>query len=157
MLEITRTDSDHPDFGPLVARLNAFLAEHNGEANTFYAQHNPTDGLPNVVLAHLDARPVGCGAFRRMDDGLVEIKRMFVDEASRGRGVAALILQALEAWAAELGATTAILETSVRLLPAVRLYQRSNYKIIPNYPPYVGVADSVCMEKPLSTPVGDQH
>ena len=150
MLAITRTDSDHPHFGQLVARLDAFLADHDGDDHTFYAQFNPTVGLPNVVLAHWDAQPVACGAFRLMDGGVVEIKRMFVDEASRGQGVAARVLAELESWAVELGARRAILETGVGLLPAVRLYRRSNYQVIENYPPYVGVDTSVCMGKNLA-------
>jgi len=85
-----------------------------------------------------------------MDGGVVEIKRMFVDEASRGQGVAARVLAELESWAVELGARRAILETGVGLLPAVRLYRRSNYQIIENYPPYVGVDTSVCMGKNLA-------
>jgi len=74
---------------------------------------------------------------------------MFVDPEARGQGIAAAILADLEAWATELGYQTAILETSKRLEPAVRLYLRSGYEVIPNYEPYVGIDDSVCMGKEL--------
>lgn len=143
---LKRTTSDDPDFRGLAARLTVFLAELNGEANDFYIQHNKSDGIPTVVVAYIDAQPVGCGAFRTVNDDVVEIKRMFVDPTLRGKGVGASILSELEVWASEMGATRAILETSRRLEPAVRLYQRS-YDRIDNYEPYVGIEDSVCFEK----------
>ncbi|AIE84553.1 GNAT family N-acetyltransferase [Fimbriimonas ginsengisoli] len=144
-----RTDSGDPGFQSLVERLTRFLSVLNGENDAFYTQHNKTDNLPTVVVAYAGAEPVGCGAFRWVRDGVVEIKRMYVDPDHRGRGVGAQVLRELEAWAAEAGASTAILETSKRLQSAVRLYQRSGYRVIENYGPYVGVHDSVCMEKIL--------
>lgn len=46
------------------------------------------------VIARSGADVIGCGAFRPFDSGCVEIKRMFVRQAYRGRGVA----RQIEAW-----------------------------------------------------------
>ena len=82
-----------------------------------------------------------------MEDGAIEIKRMFVLPRHRGQGVGGSVLAQLEAWAAELGHSTIRLETSKRLSSAVGLYGRAGYEVVPNYGDYARVDDSVCMEK----------
>ncbi len=148
-LRIERTTPSDPAFDVLVSELTAFLAVLNGEKDAFYTQFNKVDDSMRAVLAYYGDMPVGCGAFRPMDDATVEIKRMFVDPAVRGNGVGKLILAELENWAVGQGFQHAILETSIRLEPAVSLYKGAGYEVIPNYGPYVDVADSVCLWKDL--------
>src|SRR4029078_881636 len=92
---------------------------------------------------------VGCGGLRGGNEGVAEIKRMFVSDSQRGTGVGKVILGSLEFWERELGYTTLVLETSKRLSSAVGLYSNADYAIIPNFSPYVGIEDSVCMAKDL--------
>lgn len=148
-VHVRRTDSTDDDFSSLAGRLTEYLSVLNGEQDAFFAQHNRTDLLATVVVACVENVPLGCGVFRAKSPDTVEIKRMFVDPEARGQGIAAAILAELESWAAERGYQTAILETSKRLKPAVRLYKRSGYEVIDNYEPYVGIEDSVCMRKAL--------
>jgi len=150
MVQLRRTTGDDPEFLLLVGKLSATLAILNGEMDSYYSQNNRVEGVPTVVVAAIDCLPVGCGAFRSVSDGQVEIKRMFVEPEFRGKGISRKVLAELESWAAELGANTAVLETSRRLLPALSLYASSGYSVIPNYGPYVGIEDSVCMEKSLA-------
>ena len=150
MIRIERTHSENSDFQKLAAELSAFLSILNGEQDSFYAANNKVDGIPTVVVAYEDDRPVGCGAFRARDVGGVEIKRMFVLPELRGQSIGGQILAELEQWAIELGHVAAVLETSKRLISALRLYTRSGYHVIPNYPPYEAVEDSVCMAKSLA-------
>jgi len=147
--ELFRTDSSNGDFGLLVDQLNGYLAVINGEQHGFYSQFNQVDSIPNVVVAYVDDLAVGCGAFRILETERVEIKRMFVSSTHRGQGIAQRVLCNLENWAVEIGATHAFLETSKRMLPAVSLYRKSGYTVIPNYGPYVDIEDSVCMGKAL--------
>ncbi len=148
---VTRTTSESAGFTNLVGELTKFLAVLNGEQDSFYAQHNKSDGIPTVVVAYIDNQAVGCGAFRWVKDEVVEIKRMYVDPAYRGKGVGGYVLKELEIWAKELGAKRSILETSRRLGAAVHLYHKSRYQVIANYGPYVGVEDSVCFSKDLQS------
>ena len=78
-----------------------------------------------------------------------EIKRMFVRENVRGRGIAGEILVELETWAKEIGYSECILETGVKQPEAIRLYEKSGYEIIPSYGQYLNVANSVCMKKSI--------
>jgi len=41
------------------------------------------------------------------------------------------------------------LETGINQPEAMSLYEKSGFKRIPNYPPYVGVESSFCFEKVL--------
>jgi len=149
-IQVRRTTAADPDFIELVGMLDAFLAGVNGEQHGFYSQFNSADSLTCAVVAYCDGRSVGCGGYRRLDAEAVEIKRMFVRPDSQKTGVGRAILRSLEEEAMKAGYRCARLETSKRMLPAVGLYRSSGYSVIPNYGPYVGVEDSVCMEKPLT-------
>ncbi len=125
------------------------MAKINGEKDAFYSQFNQSNTIPNVVVAYVEGRPVGCGAHRPVDDHASEIKRMYVDPELRGSGIGKAILAELESWVSEQGFAKAVLETSKRLDTAVGLYAKAGYQVIPNYGPYVDAPDSVCMEKLL--------
>ena len=75
---------------------------------------------------------------------------MYVRPERRGAGIARMILSELETWAGEEGYMQSILETGIKQPEAIALYSRSGYRLIPNYPPYVDVAESICMKKELS-------
>jgi GNAT superfamily N-acetyltransferase len=77
--------------------------------------------------------PVCCGAIKRLPDGACEIKRMFVVEKARGRGVARALLEELERRARELGYDVARLDTGPRQTRAQRMYERAGYTAIENF------------------------
>jgi len=149
MLQLARTTSENPDFRALVQLLDQDLAERDGAEHGFYAQYNTIAQLDHVVVAYLGSEPVGCGAFKPFDANAVEVKRMFVQPAHRGQGVAQAVLAELEKWARELGYASCVLETGKRQPEAIRLYERSGYAHIPNYGQYVGIENSVCLQKHL--------
>jgi GNAT superfamily N-acetyltransferase len=146
-MQIVRTNSKNPNFRELVNLLDHELAIRDGADHSFYAQFNKLDSIRNVVVVHIEDVPVGCGAFKKFADQTAEIKRMFVRPEHRGRGIAGVILRELEDWAFRLGFTAAVLETGYKQPEAIRLYEKSNYKVIPNYGPYRDVKTSVCMKK----------
>ncbi|MEQ8927959.1 MAG: GNAT family N-acetyltransferase [Fulvivirga sp.] len=150
MVEILRTDSSHVDFQSLVKQLDTYLAKIDGEEHSFYHQFNKVDALKNVVLVYTNNQPAGCGAFKHYNSKTVEIKRMYVPPALRGKGLATQVLQALESWAAESGYSRCLLETGRRMPDAIAFYQSQGYKHTPNYGQYLGVANSICFTKMLS-------
>lgn len=149
MLYLTRTTSANPDFRTLVQLLDQDLAERDGAEHGFYAQFNTIAQLRHVVVAYHDEAPVGCGAFKPFAGDAIEIKRMYVRPAHRQQGIAQAVLAELERWAAALGYASCVLETGKKQPEAIRLYERSGYATIPNYGQYVGVANSVCLQKPI--------
>ena len=147
MINLVRTDSDNADFRELVALLDADLAIRDGAEHAFYAQFNKVDAIRHVVVGYVDETAVGCGAFKEYEEATAEIKRMFVREDVRGRGIAGGILAELEAWAKELNYSECILETGVKQPEAIRLYRKSGYEKMTSYGQYLNVANSVCMRK----------
>ena len=150
---LTRTTSTHPDFLALVARLDAELAERDGDDHAFYAQFNKTVQLNEVVVAYEDGVPVACGALRVFAPRVMEVKRMYTLPKYRGRGIAARVLTELEAWAGELSCEKCILETGKRQPEAIALYEKNGYRSIPNYGQYGTVDNSVCFEKVIGKKV----
>jgi GNAT superfamily N-acetyltransferase len=149
MITLHRTNSDNPDFIELVRQLDAYLAECDGEDHAFYGQFNKILNLRHVLLAYDGQVAVGCGAIREFSVEAMEVKRMYVLPEARQRGIASMILEALEQWASELGYAETVLETGRRLPEAVRLYEGKGYERIPNYGQYAGVTNSICFRKKL--------
>jgi putative acetyltransferase len=149
MIQIKRTNSDNTDFNTLVALLDADLKIRDGEDHAFYAQFNKTATLNEVVVAYTDGVATAIGAIRKYDPQTAEVKRMFVLPEQRGKGIAQMVLKALEQWAAESGYAACILETGIKQPEAIRLYEKAGYERIPNYGQYQTDANSVCMKKEL--------
>lgn len=149
MADLIRTDSSDTDFQGLVTLLDADLRIRDGEDHAFYAQFNKINALKHALVAYVNNKPVGCGAFKPFSESSVEIKRMFVHPDYRGQGIAQEVLTELEKWAAELGHKSCVLETGQKQPEAIRLYLKSGYVRIPNYGQYANVENSVCMQKAL--------
>jgi GNAT superfamily N-acetyltransferase len=146
MVSLLRTNSNHQDFQKLTALFDEYLIDIDGDEKDFFAQYNQIY-IDNVIICYKNDVAVGCGAFKKSDTQVAEIKRMFVPIEHRGKGIALKILSELEVWAIELNHTSCILETSVKLENAIALYKKSGFEFIPNYEPYIGVESSVCMKK----------
>jgi len=150
MIQLKRTHSDDKTFLLLVKELDIELAVRDGNEHAFYAQYNKLDQIRHVVVVYFEENPVGCGAIKEFSPDVMEVKRMYVTLNQRGQGIASLVLQELENWAKELGYKKCILETGKKQPEAIRLYEKSGYKSIPNYGQYAGVENSVCYEKVVS-------
>jgi len=149
MITLKRTNSDDTDFINLVALLDKDLAIRDGEDHSFYNQFNKIDKIKHVVVFYENDIAVGCGAFREKEPDSVEIKRMYVHPDHRKKGIASQVLTELERWASEIKYPYTVLETGKKQPEAIALYQKSGYTIIPNYPPYEKMDNSVCMKKTL--------
>jgi putative acetyltransferase len=151
-VEIRREDLGAPAAQKLIQALNAELEGRYPEdgANFFRLDAEEVrEGRGGFFIAYLAARPIGCGAVRRIEPGVVEIKRMYVDPTARGRGVGRQILDVLDAQARQLGARRLVLETGPRQPDAIALYQHAGFVEIPLFGEYVGSQFSVCMAKDL--------
>lgn len=79
------------------------------------------------LLAIADGLPVGCVGLKG-DGGLVaEIKRLWIDPAARGLGLARRLMRAAETAARDLGIWTLRLDTNSALPEALALYRRSGW------------------------------
>jgi GNAT superfamily N-acetyltransferase len=148
-IEIIKTTSENADFGALITALDASLWERYPELKTNYWGNNVIELNPNVVIVYFDNNAVGCGCFKKYDKNTIELKRMFVSPEARGLGLAKKIILELELWAHELGFSCSVLETLCKQKEAIGLYQKVGYTIIDNYEPYIGLENSICMQKQI--------
>ncbi|HLY68880.1 MAG TPA: GNAT family N-acetyltransferase [Puia sp.] len=146
---IVRTNAENADFVRLVAQLDADLKIRDGEEHGFYAQFNTIHKIKYAVVAYENEIALGCGAFREYSPDTIEIKRMYVCENARQKGIATKVLAELEKWAGELNYSDCILETGKNQPEALGLYKKNRYSIIPNFGQYQNVENSVCFKKKL--------
>jgi GNAT superfamily N-acetyltransferase len=78
-------------------------------------------------------RAVCVGGVKRLDARCAEIKRMYVVPDARGRGIATLLLTALESAACGLGYRRVRLDTGARQPHAQRVYESAGYVAIDDY------------------------
>jgi len=134
---------------PLLAALSGTLEAITGSSGA--ASFDPADvrspGALFVVARDCDGRALGCGAFRPLEPGVAEVKRMFAVPGSRGVGSA--ILAHLEAQGLAGGYHIFRLETRLVNVRAVRFYERRGYRRIANFGRYAGRPEAACFEKRL--------
>ena len=110
----------------------------------FYA---PPDG--RLYLARIDGETVGCIGIRKLEDGICEMKRLYLRESARGKGVGLTLIEKVIADAREIGYAKMRLDTyPPKMGKAVRLYESHGfYEIKPYYENPHG--DTLFMEKVL--------
>ncbi|PCH72897.1 MAG: GNAT family N-acetyltransferase [Flavobacteriaceae bacterium] len=149
MIQFIRTTASHSDFIKLVHLLDADLKIRDGKDHDFYHQFNSIEQLEYVLITYLENEAIGCAALKKHDTAIFEIKRMYVLEKQRGKGIASKLLIQLETWSKELGIYKCVLETGINQPEAIGLYRKNAYIQIDNYHPYEGIPHSLCFEKQL--------
>lgn len=147
MVTCIRTNSENADFIKLVAELDTDLSIRDGSEHSFYAQFNKINMIKHVIVAYENEMAVGCGAIKEYSPDTMEVKRMYVPQNKRGKGIASAVLAELENWAREINYKNCVLETGKKQPEAIALYTKNGYKVIPNFGQYKGVENSVCFEK----------
>ena len=85
------------------------------------------------IVAFAGADPVGCVALKGTPHGYAEIKRMWIDPAQRGCGLARRLMERAEMVARELGITLLRLDTNSALTDAIAIYRRWGWQEIPRF------------------------
>jgi GNAT superfamily N-acetyltransferase len=85
------------------------------------------------LVGYEDGRPVAIGGVRRLEDGIGEIKRMYVVPAARSRGAGRALLAALEDAARELGYERLRLDAGPEQQHSRKLFATTGWQQIPRY------------------------
>jgi GNAT superfamily N-acetyltransferase len=152
-LAIRAVPLDSAEARTLIAALDAEMRGRYPEegANHFRLDADEVAlGRGAFLVAALEDVLVACGAVRRIEAGVAEIKRMYVAPAARRRGIARVLLERLEQEARALGARRVVLETGVRQPDALALYERAGYEPVEPWGEYVDSPLSVCLGKELA-------
>ena len=134
----------------LVERVQLEYVQRYGgrdEAVVHPGDFEPPAGV--FLVAEVDGEAAGCGAWRLLPSGEVEIKRVYVEPAHRRRGLARVIMAALEDDAARAGHRSVVLNTGQEQPEALVLYDRLGYRPVPGYGVYACAPDAVFLGRDL--------
>jgi putative acetyltransferase len=152
---IINTESpDQPEIRAMLARLDAYCASlYPAESNHLMDIDSLLQGdVLFLVARDVDGAARGCAALvnrAALGEAYGEIKRMFVDEAQRGRGTGRQLLEHIGMFAAMCGLRTLKLETGIHQPEALALYERFGFVRCEPFGEYRADPLSVFMEKRL--------
>lgn len=86
-----------------------------------------------LYLITCESQPIGCMALRPLDEGICEVKRLFIRPEYKGFGLGRLAMLRLLADARQIGYRAMRLDTLRRLAPALRLYESLGFREISAY------------------------
>jgi putative acetyltransferase len=135
---VVRLESpDRPDVRALLTKLDEY------QSSLYPPESNHLLGLealmvPDVrfFVARSDRVAFGCGALKLERDGTAEVKRMYVEPASRGLGIGKALMRAIEAEARRASIKLLRLETGIHQPEAIGLYISGGFREISAFPPY---------------------
>jgi len=149
-MQISRETPDQPDVIALIADLDTYQdglyppeSRHALDLTSL-----KQDNVLFFVARDAARQAVGCGAVV-LGDAYGEIKRMYVNPASRGQGVARQLLQAMEAAAQGSGCRLLTLESGPFQPEALGLYAALGFERRGPYGDYADDPLSVFMQKAI--------
>jgi GNAT superfamily N-acetyltransferase len=137
VIEVRRIPADSPDALALVdAMWREIQEQYPPIPGATTPSATPEDFSPpgGCFVALYDGnRAVAGGGIKRLEEGIAEIKRMYVVSDRRGQGLARELLLGLEDAARSLGYVRTRLDTGDKQPHAEALYRSAGYRPIHNY------------------------
>ncbi|WP_274628035.1 GNAT family N-acetyltransferase [Arvimicrobium flavum] len=109
------------------ALIDAYFDEDEfaAELASLPGKYGPPDG--RLLLAYVDGEAAGCVALRDLGGGICEMKRMFVPDRFRGKGIGWALAERVIEEARTAGYSRMRLDTSKRQNEAMRLYEQIGF------------------------------
>lgn len=86
-----------------------------------------------LILAIDETNAMGCVALRKLENGICEMKRLYVKPSSRGEGVGRKLVKAIIEEAEKIGYTKMRLDTVPKMKEAITLYRKIGFREIKPY------------------------
>lgn len=135
---------DHPDAMRLITAMGDEIAARYGDGGLSPAAPQEFSSPGVFLLVELSGAAVGCGGVRPRGADEGELKRMYVDPAARGRGLARMLLTALVAHARDVGMLRLLLETGTEQPEAIALYESEGWQSVPAFGHYAADPRTRC-------------
>ncbi len=148
-MEIRFVGPESADFRQLAALLDAYYFTLVGDIQLKYAEPNRPENMNALAVAYEGETAVACGAWKAVDGETAEIKRIYVLPEYRRRGIAGVMIQALEENVMRSGRRKLILETAVDTTGSHRLYLSLGYRLRDYYGSPAGAENCLCFHKEI--------
>lgn len=132
------TDADLDDVRALFREYESWLdfslcfQGFEAELAALPGRYAPPSG--RLYVAECDGALAGCIALREFAPGVAEMKRLYVRDAARGRGVGRMLAERVVADAREIGYACMRLDTILERMPAANaLYESLGFRDIERY------------------------
>ena len=146
-MEFKWSDGSNKDFRMFYQKTEDYYSSIVGGIGnrTGFIPYNLSESVKDVLIAYSDGVAVGCAGLKRYSEEDVEVKRVWVEPAYRGRHIASKMMEKIEKKGKEEGYLRMILQTRPIMTDAVKLYESRGYVLIDNYPPYDKLEGAICM------------
>ena len=129
-MNIVSTKSADKEILALFSEHDDYMIDFLGDDKRHYTRYSENENLENIWVIYSESFPIGCIAYRNKAEGVGEVKRLYIREEYRGKGISKELLRTVERYAKEQGCKTLFLDTRVTLEPAVSIYRSLGFKTV---------------------------
>jgi GNAT superfamily N-acetyltransferase len=138
MLQLAETEKHFADARKLFREYETWFGislcfqNFDDEVASLPGKYAPPDG--RLYLAYDGDEPVGCIGLRSLGDGVCEMKRLYLRDVARGKGLGVALIEKVISDAVEIGYSKMRLDTyPPKMGKAVSLYEAHGFYAIPPY------------------------
>ena len=112
-------------------RIDHQFYERENGLDTMKQSYAAPEGI--LYLLYDKKEPIGCGALRKLDDEIAELRRMYIKFEYQGLGLSNELLESLIQLAKEKGYRKIRLDTLPAMASAIHLYEKYGFREIERY------------------------
>lgn len=129
--QIERLIGEYVEWITKAQGLNLAFQGIEDELESLLENYSPPEGC--MLLAEIDGHTVGCAALRPLDDGICEMKRLYVMPDHRGQGIGRALAEEIIREAKSIGYHSMRLDTLNTMQAAQGLYRSLGFKPTQQY------------------------
>lgn len=129
-------------------RLDLSFQSFDSELEHLENQYGAPEGTLFLIFSN-ETRAIGCFGIRKFNGNVCELKRMFLEQAYRGKGLGGQMMEKAILEAKKLGYEKIRLDSLRSMKPAIALYKGFGFKEVEAYR-FNPMEDAVYFEKDLN-------